>query len=185
MKAVFISGSPRKNGNTAAITSEIERGLKDRGFETKYFALHEVNINFCVGCKSCYVAGECMHSDDVAMIVQEIFDAELVVVASPSYWGDVTAQMKAFIDRCLPYCDTNPKRKLLAKGTKGVAVAVRAGSNKAENENLVSTIEHFLGHLDIPLVSAFTAERLETLEDLANNPEILEKAYNFGKKILL
>jgi multimeric flavodoxin WrbA len=148
MKAIIISGSPRKNGNTMAILGEIECGLKVQGFETKKFILHESAIKYCDGCKSCYKEGVCVHSDDVAIIVQEIFNSQLVVVASPSYWGDVTAQMKTFIDRCTPYCDTNSERKLTSSDTKGVAVAVRAGGNKAENENIVTTIEHFLGHLN-------------------------------------
>ena len=180
MKATLISGSPRKNGNTITILGEIERGLKEQGFETKHFILHESAINYCSGCKSCYKDGTCVHNDDVPIIVQVIFDSQLVIVASPSYWGDVTAQLKTFIDRCTPYCDTNTERKLISKDTKGVAIAIRAGSNKAENENLVNTIKHFLGHLNIPLVSSFTAEKIDTIEDLVNHPEILKNAYNFG-----
>jgi len=180
MKAIFISGSPRINGNTKTITSEIERGLKAQGVETKHFNLHEMDINYCVGCKTCYTTGDCVHTDDVAEIVQEIFGAQLVIVASPSYWGDVTAQLKTFIDRCTPYCDTNEQRKLFFENTKGVAVAVRAGGNKAENENLVKTIEHFLGHLNIPLVSSFTAEGIGTADDLMARPELLREAYNSG-----
>jgi len=183
MKAILISGSPRKNGNTKTITSEIERGLRDQGFETKHFMLHEMDIDYCVGCKSCYKTGDCVHTDNVAQIVQEMFDAQLVVVSSPSYWGDVTAQLKTFIDRCTPYCDTNINRKLISKETKGVAVAIRAGSNKVENEDIVRTIEHFLGHLNIPLISSFTAERLDTISDLLERPEILKEAYIFGNTI--
>jgi multimeric flavodoxin WrbA len=137
-----------------------------------------------VGCKSCYKTGICVHNDDVAKIVQEICAAQLVIIASPSYWGDVTAQLKTFIDRCTPYCDTNAERKLSPKHTKGVAVAIRAGGSKAENENLVNTIEHFLGHLNIPLISSFTVEEVDTSEDLANRPEILTDAYAFGKSIV-
>jgi hypothetical protein len=63
---------------------------------------------------------------------------------------------------------------------KGVAIAIRAGGNKAENENLVKTITHFLGHLEIPVIASFTAENIDTPEDLRNRPEILQAAYEFG-----
>jgi len=168
-----------------AIIGEIARGLKDQGFETKQFILQESAIQYCMGWKSCYKTGGCIHDDDVALIVREIFDAQLVIVASPSYWGDVTAQLKTFIDRCTPYCDTNPERKLMAKYTKGVAVAVRAGGSEAENDNLVNTIGHFLGHLNIPLVSSFSVKSIDTIEDLAKRPEVLKEAYNFGNTIAL
>ena len=180
MKAIFISGSPRKNGNTATIINAIGQGLKDKGFETKTIVLSDFNIGYCVGCKSCYQTGNCVLQDDVASIAEEIFNSQLVIVASPSYWGDVTAQLKTFIDRCTPFCDTNSERKLMAKGAKGVAVAIRAGINKAENQNLVNTIEHFLGHLNIPLVSSFTVEGISTAKDLAQRDDILKNAYNFG-----
>ena len=67
---------------------------------------------------------------------------------------------------------------------KGVAVAIRAGQNKKENENLVNTIEHFLGHLNIPLIANFTVEGIDTAEDLKNKPDALERAYDFGKSIM-
>jgi len=183
MKALSISGSPRKNGNTARILSEIEQGLKDQGYKTKHITLPESNIKYCQGEKSCSKTGICIHDDDVAMIVDEIYSSQLVVIASPSYWGDVTAQMKTFIDRCIPYCGNNSKKTIKTNETKGAAVAVRAGKSKAENENLVKTIEHFLGHLEIPLVSSFTVEGIDAAEDLEKRPHVLKEAYSFGKSL--
>ena len=183
MKALCISGSPRKNGNTARILGEIGRGLENKGFTVKRLMLSELDIKYCLGDKTCFQTGDCVQHDDVAEIVHEMYDSQLVIIASPSYWGDVTAQIKTFIDRCTPYCDGNPERKAKPKETKGIAVAVRAGNNKKENENLVHTIEHFFGHHDIPLISSFTVEGVDTTEDLDNRPEILRKAYEFGNSI--
>ena len=180
MKALCISGSPRRNGNTARILGEVARGLKNRGVVVKQIVLSDLNIKYCLGDKSCFQTGDCIQRDDVAKIVHEMYDSQLVIVASPSYWGDVTAQMKTFIDRCTPYCDGNPVRKARPKETKGVAIAVRAGNNKKGNENLVDTIEHFLGHHGIPLITSFTVEGIDTIEDLDNRPEIMRQAYNFG-----
>lgn len=112
--------------------------------------------------------------------MKDLFDSEFVVLASPSYWGDVTGQMKVFIDRCTPYCDNNAARLETPLGMKGAAVAIRAGENRKENENLIHTFEHFLDHLNIPLASSFTVEGVDTAEDLKNKPEVLQAAYNFG-----
>ena len=111
--------------------------------------------------------------------------SNLVIVASPSYWGDVTGQLKVLIDRCTPYCNTRHLDFLKQSMIKGIAVAVRAGRNKEENENLVGTIEHFLDHLNIPLITKFTVEGIDTAEDLENKPEILTDACDFGKNILM
>ncbi len=183
MKAVCILGSPRPNGNTSAIVSEIIRGLEKHNIEVTQYCLNQLNISYCCGCKSCYNTGKCVINDDVSKVVDAIFSSQLVIVASPSYWGDVTGQMKVFIDRCTPYCNTNDARFPTQSGQKGVAVAVRAGQNKKENLNLVHTIEHFLGHLDIPLISHFTVEGISSESDLLQRPQILADAYAFGEEL--
>ena len=183
MKAVCILGSPKNKGNTATIVSEIARALEKNGIQTALYQLSDLDIGYCSGCKSCDTTGKCVQADDVQKIAGELFDSQLVIVASPSYWGDVTGQMKVFIDRCTPYCNTNPSRLPITSTTKGVAVAVRAGSNKEENMNLVNTIEHFLGHLDIPLVSHFTVEGINSAFDLAQHPQVLSNAFDFGEEL--
>jgi multimeric flavodoxin WrbA len=176
-------GSPRVNGNTNSIVREITRGLEKHNVEVSYYYLTDLDINYCRGCKSCYKTGSCVINDDVSKIVDAIFSSRLVIVASPSYWGDITGQMKVFIDRCTPYSNTNNARLRFPSGTMGVAVAVRAGQNRQENLNLVHTIEHFLGHLDIPLVSHFTAEGIDTDEDLHHHQTVLSEAYQFGDEL--
>ena len=183
MKALLINGSARTNGNTARILGEVARGLAEQGFDVAQITLSEQNIGFCRGCKSCCEVGVCVQKDDVANIVEQMYNSQMLVFASPSYWGDVTAQMKAFIDRCLPWCDTNTQCQIMPKGVKAAAIAIRAGSSKAENEKLVGTIEHFLGHLKIPMIKSFTVEKLDSIQDLEKRPDVLENAYNFGKKL--
>ncbi len=183
MKAVCILGSPKPNGNTATILKEIFRAFEEQGIQTAMHCLSEETIHYCTGCKSCAVDGKCIHNDDVQKIICEILQSQIVILASPSYWGDITGQMKVFIDRCTPYCNTNPASLFKAANLKGIAVAVRAGPNRAENENLIHTFEHFLGHLDIPLVASFTAEGIDTPQDLNHKPEILKMAYDFAKSL--
>jgi len=183
MKITSISGSPHPDGNTATILNEIERPFKEKGHDVVRYCLGKCNINYCMGCKLCEKTGECAQNDDVQTIVNGMLNSDLVIIASPSYWGDVTGQMKVFIDRCTPYCYIDKPEGESATTTKGIAVAVRAGMNKAENENLVKTIEHFLGHLNIPLISNFTVEGINTSDDLKANPDILSEAYKFGSNI--
>ena len=184
MKVTSILGSPHTHGNTATVLNELERPFKEKGYEVVRYCLGSSDIHYCLGCKSCYENGKCVQNDDVEAIVESMLESVLVIVASPSYWGDVTGQMKVFIDRCTPYCNVRYTELLSESIIKGVAVAVRAGRNKEENENLVNTIEHFLGHLNIPLISNFTAESVDKAEDLMENPKIIENAYTCGKNIV-
>ena len=183
VKAVCILGSPRPEGSTAAVVAEIFRALEARGIETRVYQLSGLDIGYCCGCKACEVTGECVQEDDVRRVMADALGAELVIVASPSYWGGVTGQMKVFIDRCTPYGNTNPARKPVAPVGKGVAVALRAGGSRQENMDIVRTVEHFLGHLDIPMVAHFTVEGIETVEDLRGRPDVLRDAYAFGERL--
>jgi multimeric flavodoxin WrbA len=163
-----------------AVVSELENS----GIETEIIRLGDAKIGFCTGCKTCDKTGECVQHDDMGRIMSKIYAADIVVVASPSYWGDVTAQMKQFIDRCTPFCNNNANRQPIPTGKCGAAIAIRAGQNKKENEHLLATIEHFLGHLDIPLQHRFTIEGIKTREDLAGRPAELERARAFGREII-
>lgn len=183
MQVVCILGSPKPEGNTAAVLSEIMRGLEKHGADISIYHLNQMHIAYCNGCKACYKNGACVIKDDVREIIGAVKSAQLVIVASPSYWGDVTAQLKTFIDRCTPYGNTNPARLPFPPGIKGAAVAVRAGAHAEENRHLVQTIAHFLSHLDIPLVAQFTAEGIETKEDLIKKPSVLRDAFIFGEKL--
>ena len=184
MKVTCILGSPHSQGNTATILNEIERPFREQGYEIARYCLGSSYVNYCQGCKSCFENGQCVQNDDVETIMKSMFESVLVIVASPSYWGDVTGQMKVFIDRCTPYCNVRHTKRISESMIKGVAIAVRAGRNKEENNNLIKTIEHFLGHLDIPLISNFTVESIDTTEDLIAKPEILNNAYACGKNII-
>jgi len=160
MKAVCIVGSSRSNGSTAYIVDQVIKGMKEQGIETKKHCLGDLNISYCCGSKKCYETGKCIKEDGVQKIVNDIIESDVVVIASPSYWGDITGQLKVFFDRCTPYCDTNEKRETIIPGNKvGISIAVRAGKTDRENIHILESIEHYFGHLGIE-----PAERLSVRE---------------------
>lgn len=181
MHAVCILGSPRNNGSTASIVKEVIRAFQDNGIDTVLICLGDADIHYCRGCRICSVMGKCVQRDDMDAIITRIFDADIVVIASPSYWGDVTGQMKVFFDRCTPYCNTNTNRTPVPTGKTGAGFAIRAGQSKAENEHLLATMAHFLGHLDIPMPYRFTIEGVNREADLT--PDDFARAYAFGEEI--
>lgn len=81
------------------------------------------HINFCHGCKKCYIDGKCVQQDDVEKIVSDILTSDYVVIAAPSYWADIPGQLKTFFDRNTPYGDTNLNRIMEPqKAIKGIAI---------------------------------------------------------------
>jgi len=102
MKALGIVGSPRKDGNTACLVRQALRGLKEHGIETETIFLADYDFRDCTGCEGCRETFACVIQDDMQKIYPKLLEADAVVLGSPTYFYDVTAIMKAFLDRL--YC---------------------------------------------------------------------------------
>ncbi|MFX0091594.1 MAG: flavodoxin family protein [Candidatus Hodarchaeota archaeon] len=180
MKTICIIGSPRSKGSTSFIVDKIIEGMKAHKIEVVRYVLAEQNINFCKGCRRCEVSGECVQHDDMHKIMNDLLDSDIVLLASPSYWSDVTAHMKVFIDRSLPFCDTNSGVSSVPSGKVGLSVALRAGSSKKETQHIIDTFEHYFGHLGIKPIGRLTIENIREVEDIQKNTQKIKEAYNLG-----
>ena len=130
MKIVALLGSPRQGGNSSTITDRFLKTAETLGAQTRTFELNRLTFRGCQGCYACKKALErCILEDGLTAVLDAVRDADLVVMASPVYFGDVTSQLKGFIDRSfsyfLPDYATNPKpsrlssKKLLFVLTQG------------------------------------------------------------------
>lgn len=100
MKITILNGSPRVNGNTEIMVDEFIRGAKDSGHEVDKINLAGKKIAGCLGCQYCFAhGGKCVQNDDMAVVLESLDQADLVVFASPIYWFDITGQLKCAIDR--------------------------------------------------------------------------------------
>ena len=109
VKVVGIVGSYRKGKTIDSAVSAILEGAKDKGAEIKKISLLDKHIEFCANCRSCAQKkiegrrGKCVHNDDMDNILAQIDEAGAVVLGSPVNFGTVTALMKRFIERLIPY----------------------------------------------------------------------------------
>jgi multimeric flavodoxin WrbA len=134
MKAVFVNGSPRKNGNTFFMISVVRKELESRGFKTELIQAGSRDIHGCTACGACRKSktARCKYDDDIVNeAIETIKDADALILGSPVYFGGVTAQMKAFIDR-VGY-STRPHKLLKGKVCASIAVARRNGALTAFN----------------------------------------------------
>ncbi len=100
MKITVLNGSPRANGNTATMVQAFEKGAAEAGHEVTIIHVGAKKVAGCLGCEYCFAHdGACVRKDDMTEIFEELDQTDLVVFASPIYWWEVTAQMKAVIDR--------------------------------------------------------------------------------------
>ena len=148
MNALVINCSPVRTGATAEIVRLVSDQLA-AGYNVNAVCIDDYQFGFCRGCRNCHTTAECILSDDVDVLMNEFDRADIIVSVSPSYWADIPGQFKAFIDRCTPWCNTHEPHKTITPGKKGYAIALRTGPGMQECERVISSIEHFYGHLEI------------------------------------
>lgn len=183
MKALLIVGSPREKGCTSLIVDSVIDGMKESSIAIKKYVLGSLTINYCMGCKSCQTSKQCVQCDDMDVLIHELLESDLILIAAPSYWGDVPGQLKVFIDRCTALCNENVGGTPVPPGKKGYSIAIRAGSRVQENQHLIDAIQHYYGHLGIEPVGQLTFERIHEVENILDNPDVLQRAHEFGRGI--
>jgi multimeric flavodoxin WrbA/putative sterol carrier protein len=122
-RVVAINGSPHEGfGNTSQMLAMLGGNLSREGLELEEIFLSQHQIGFCTGCATCLETGACWVRDDYNPVVRSVLEADAVILASPVYFFNVTAQMKTFLDRSLGY-GHRPRRDW----KPGLALSVSAG----------------------------------------------------------
>lgn len=102
-KIMIIDGGPRKNMNTAAMVEKFAEGAREAGAEVKIVRLYDIDYKGCRSCMACQLKGKrvdsCRFKDGLTDILAECAAADGLVLASPIYYGEFTAQMRAFWER--------------------------------------------------------------------------------------
>lgn len=102
MKAVAVNGSPRRHGNTNLLLEKVLEPLAESGWETELIQLGGTNIHGCLACFQCFAkkSARCSYEKDgFNKIAEELFRADAIILGSPTYFTDVSTEMKALIDR--------------------------------------------------------------------------------------
>ena len=99
-KIVVITGSPRKNGNSFAMTDAFIKAAEEKGHTVTRFDAAFKKIDGCHACMTCYSTGKaCSFDDDFNTIAPAILEADALVFTMPVYWYSIPAQIKGVIDR--------------------------------------------------------------------------------------
>ena len=99
MKIIGFNGSPRKEGSTAWAINKILEGAKEKGAEIRVWHSGDLDIKPCKGCLGCVQGGGCVQNDDMRQLYDELKEADALVLGSPIYMGQMSAQAKIFTDR--------------------------------------------------------------------------------------
>lgn len=140
MKVVAVNGSARKGGNTALLIEEVFAPLREAGIECELIELAASDIRGCTACGKCREKADrqCHGRRDFGNeVMAKLFDADGIILGSPTYFADITTEMKALIDRA-GYVSRGNGNLLARKPGAGVVAVRRAGAIHA-----LDSINHF------------------------------------------
>ena len=104
-KVFVITGSPRKNGNSAAMAEAFIKAAEEKGHTVTRFDAAMMNVGGCHACETCFKSGKaCSFDDDFNTIAPHILEADDIVFAMPVYWYSIPGQIKNVIDKIYSFC---------------------------------------------------------------------------------
>ena len=130
MKVLGIVCSPRKGGNTEIMVEEALAAAREGGAETELVLVAGKTIAPCDACESCRKTGVCHIKDDMQPIFQQLQAADGVIFGTPVYFGNVSAQAKAIMDRTHAF---SGDRRLRGKVAGPIVVTRRLGAVQTRN----------------------------------------------------
>lgn len=190
MKVIGFNGSPRKKGNTSILINTVFQELEKEGIETELIQLRDKKIAGCIACFKCFsnLDKRCaVDTDDLNECVEKMIEADGIILGSPTYFSNITAECKALIDRAGMVSTANGQI-LKHKVGAGVVAVRRAGSVFA-----FDALNHFFlyNQMFVPGSSYWSigvglnpgdvekdAEGMKTMQALGQNMAFLLKKVN-------
>ena len=188
MKILVFLGSPRKNGNSESVAATVVDQLISRtGGEVEYVRLATEEISPCIACGGCEKTGECVVKDDMIKQYAKIDEADVILLAAPTYFYGLSAQLKGFIDRI----QARWSRKYLLKNhfrkedtRKGYLICTAATQGKKLFDGSVLVAKSFFDAIDVDYGGALLIRGVDERGAFNDTPEEIEKAELFAREIV-
>lgn len=186
VKVLGIYGSPRKGGNTDLLLDRILEGAQAGGAEVESIYARKLKISGCIECGSCDDTGECAVHDDMDTVYPLLQEADVIFLASPNFFYNVTAQVKLLIDRSQAMwskrlLEKTPEQRRKYDGGKGYLICVGATKGKNLFVGVELTAKYFFDALDMSYEGGLLLDRIEAKGEIKKHPDALGQGFNLGK----
>lgn len=172
MKILVLNGSPRRQGNTAAMVGAFVDGAAKSGHEVTAVNVCQKKIAGCLACEYCHTKGEgkCIQQDDMQEVYPILEEAEMIVLASPVYYHSFTGQLQCAINRI--YALDKPKN------LKKAALILSSGSDHVYCGAIYEYQNSFLNYLKLEDMGIFSAYGKQNQSE-----EKLNELREFGRSL--
>ena len=148
-KIMIIDGGPRRNFNTASMLQKFAEGANsvDSAIEVKTVRLYGLDYKGCMACMACKIKGKasnlCKFKDALTPVLEEIAQADGLVLGSPNYFGEVTGQMRTFLERlAFPWLSYNDRSLTAPKRMPVLLIETQNGTQEYNNCNGYGSMEY-------------------------------------------
>ncbi len=181
---LIILGSPRKNGNSAILATKCADAAKEAGADVESIFLQGLNIAPCNACDACVKKpeGGCVIKDDMIPLYEKIRSSTAIVFVTPTYWFNMSAQLKLFIDRSYAL---RPGKGKYGFSDKKVGIIITYADVDPFASGAVNTLRsfqdicNFVGSTIVGTVYGSA----ENPGDIKKNEAVLQAAFDLGKKL--
>lgn len=192
MKILGILGSPRPNGNTAALLRSVLEGAAAQGAHTATISANKLSVRACQVCDACKRTGCCILKDDMQEIYDKINAADAIIFASPNYMGGIAANLKPVLDRLYSYITVADTGELATtiKTPKKIMLLITQNAPE-EYTHYIEAFTPLRGILHLIFQGSFNglatllaAPGMKGPDSVASNGQLTEKAFNMGAALV-
>ena len=188
-KVLGINCSPRKDGNNNFLLEKVLEGARENGCVTKKINILDYNISPCRESEYNQVSekGLSIVDDDANKIIEEVNVFDVLIIASPIFFGSLSAQAKTIIDRfqCI-WLNKNvfhDDKDSFSSRKKGYFISTSATDREDFFDNAKSIIRHFFAVINFEYSGEILCAQVEEKNDICKYPEKIQEAYTLGNKI--
>jgi multimeric flavodoxin WrbA len=185
MKFLGILGSPRRRGNTEILLDAFLEGAAQGGATVEKVALRELKISPCLEIYHCFQDGTCPIKDDMRDLYDRLLSAQVVVLASPVFFYNLSAQTKAMIDRTQALWSRRYVLKQEFPGSlrQGVLLCVGATKGRLLFVGCRLTAKYFFDAINVSYAAEILVRGVDEKGAITQKPEVLTAATDLGRRL--
>ncbi len=188
MKILIFQGSPRSGGNTDILVNAFVDGAKAGGAYVEKIDLYRLNLKPCIECGECDRDGKCVIKDDMQEIYPKLKEFDVVVLASPIFFYNITSMTQALIERVQPlwvlkYLIKSAEFKNDARKKYGILISLGATRGDKLFEGIIRVVKYFFDAFSARYVGGLFFRGVEKKGEIRKHPSALDDAYRLGLSI--
>lgn len=185
MNILAISGSPRRGGNSEILLDDVIKAAAGRAAIVRKVILNELKFSGCQECGGCAKTGRCVLNDDMSPLYEQIAAANVLILTSPIFFGSLSAQLKAMIDRC--QCCWTAKyilgRQWKGAAKKGYLILTSAADKRRFFQSAESIVKNLFAVLDIEFKDRLYCPGVDEQGKICQYPDCLRQAVELGRRL--